>query len=310
MNDARSLIARQMGLLAFAFGALTALGTTQARASQEREAISVSGDVTDAEAVSTRSPHKFQVAAGIHHFDYQEEVPAPRKSQESGMLPSAMVGYRYDTGASEPLFLARLEGSLAVSTQYQGTDQSGRRAISGTTPSQFLELEAELASPAWAVRPALQARAYAGAGYHYWRRGDQATSDGAYREDYQWPLAIAGALIESHPVSRLGIDLDLSARWQALGTMKVFLSEIDGDLQDVTVHLGNRLGFKAQLPVNYQLYRQMSLLVSPWIEYSSIGQSDPVAIKSADGATTGMALSEPSSRTIQYGSLVGVSFGL
>lgn len=309
MLSIRRPMARQMGLLAFALGALTALATTKVSKAQEREAISVS-DASDVETGKTRSPHKFQIAAGIHHFDYQEEVPAPRKSQESGMLPSALVGYRYDTGASDPLFLAKIEGSLAVSTQYEGTDQSGRRAISDTTPSQFLELEAELASPAWTVKPALQARAYAGVGYHYWRRGDQATSSGAYREDYQWPLAIAGALFQSQPVSRLGIDLDLSARWQALGTMKVFLSEIDGELQDVTVRLGNRLGFKAQLPVNYRLYREMSLLVSPWVELSSIGQSDPVAVTAVDGANTGMALSEPSSRTIQYGSLIGVSFGL
>jgi hypothetical protein len=256
------------------------------------------------------SPHKVQFAAGIHRFDYQEDVPAPRKSTESGVLPSAMVSYRYDTGVSQPLFLARMEGSFAVSTQYEGTDQQGKHAVSGTTPSQFLEVEAELATPALEVRNRLEARAYAGAGYHYWRRGDQATGSGAYREDYQWPLAIAGALIQTHPFSRLGVDLDMSARWQVMGTMKVFLSEIDGELRDATVDLGNRLGFKAQLPMSYEVFRQTSLVFSPWVEFSSIGQSDPVTVSAVDGSSTGMALREPSSRTIQYGSLLGVSFGL
>jgi hypothetical protein len=250
------------------------------------------------------------MGAGLHQFDFREDPPPPRKSTEKGLLPSAMLGYRYENGVSEPIFSARMEGSIAVPTQYEGTDQSGKNPMTDSTQNRFLELEADLSTPGWQLASATELRGYAGAGYRYWQRGNEATDSGAYREDYQWPLGIAGALLRTRPTERFGLDLDLSARWQFLGTMKVFLSEMNGALQDTTVNLGSRMGFKAQLPLSYRIYRKTSLLLSPWAEYSAIGESEKVAILSSAGKETGFLLDEPSSRTIQYGSMLGVSIGL
>jgi hypothetical protein len=117
-------------------------------------------------------------------------------------------------------------------------------------------------------------------------------------------------LLSMQPLNRLSLDLDLSARWQVNGAMKVYLSQISERLQDATVSLGSRMGFKAQLPMGYRFYGSASFLVSPWAEFSSIGESQSVPILTSDGSQTGLGLNEPSSRTIQYGSLVGVSFGI
>jgi hypothetical protein len=254
--------------------------------------------------------HTFQIAGGLHRFDYKEDIPAPKKSTESGVLPSAVLGYRYEEEPRGMLYLVRMEGTLPVSTQYVGTDMSGEIPISDTTRNLFYELEAEIASPALEVHKTTGLRAYVGGGYHYWQRGVGATSVGGYREDYHWPLIIGGMLLSMQPLNHLSLDLDLSARWQVNGAMKVYLSQISKRFQDATVSLGDRMGFKAQLPINYRIYGNASLLVSPWAEFSSIGESQFVPILTPEGSETGLGFNEPSSRTIQYGSLVGLSFGI
>lgn len=91
------------------------------------------------------------------------------------------------------------------------------------------------------------------------------------------------------------------------GKIRVRLSDIDPTLDNKTMKLGSKVGYRLELPFAYRYDSQWSLLLVPWGEYSRIGRSNAVPV-TVGGQPSGSAILEPASRTVQYGVNVGILF--
>jgi hypothetical protein len=87
------------------------------------------------------------------------------------------------------------------------------------------------------------------------------------------------------------------------GQIVIIFSEtvVNGD--DNSLALGNRSGYKLQSPFEVSLRPQLNLLISPWYEYSEIGESN-----FEFNQTVGQFIQEPSSKTIQMGIAAGLTY--
>ena len=90
------------------------------------------------------------------------------------------------------------------------------------------------------------------------------------------------------------------------GTMVVKYSELYMDILDSSTSLGNRPGWRAEVPVTLQVDPSYSLFGTFWYQYSAIGQSEQFEVVRKDGTVAGGAY-EPDSSTHQYGAILGVS---
>ena len=88
------------------------------------------------------------------------------------------------------------------------------------------------------------------------------------------------------------------------GRMTAYLTDI-GFGSDPTFDLGNKPGYFAEIPIRYRLSRNWSLSLTPWYEYSAIGQSDIVSVRNGPFIDS---FYEPSSRTHQYGFNIGAGY--
>lgn len=278
----------------------------------------------DAPSIVPSSPsvHFLEFSTGVHKFDYREDLVLPLKSSESAVIPTVQAAYRFDRGPRAVLFSARVDSSVAATTLYDGSKQKydvdGQPTevvpASGFKSNQFIEAEGDIASPAYVFNSKVDLRSYTGLGYRYWRRGDGLLGSGDYQEDYRWFILPVGAILELRPSDRVQVNVDASARLQWNGNVDVELSSLNAPgknelLQDTNVDLGHSVGYKLQLPIQYHAFSAASLSVTPWMEYSGLGQSAQVPVLTASGKSVG-SVQEPSSRTLQYGSMIGVSLGL
>lgn len=259
------------------------------------------------------SPHFLDLALGVSHFDYAEDVRAPLKSTESGFLPWVYAGYTYDHGASSFLILAHAQATVFAATNFDGTNQDGSQEIQKGTDIQLIEGEADVASPGLEWRSGSNLRAYLGFGYHYWRRGSGIQGD-SDREDYTWAILPIGIYAQNKISDDWSVDVDLSMRYQFLGGMTVMYSVNNPTDQDVDVVLRPRWGYKVSIPVRHRLWDTRFLLIEPWLEYSKIGQSNTAPIITTAGQVDNSgkynALYEPSSHCFQYGLWGGVTLEL
>jgi hypothetical protein len=183
----------------------------------------------------------------FYHFGYQEDVPPPFKSTESGLLTGLGVTLvRLEKG---PSLFARLAGVYTgTSTHYDGTTQSGYPAT-GETKNKFLNAEGNVGLT-FPAPSATSLTVYAGLGYRYWERGLGGWEP--YRERYTWKYVPAGVRWDSPSKARWGWGVDFAARFMYGGKIRVYFSEIYATLNDLDLTLGNRPGWKLQAPVRYR----------------------------------------------------------
>lgn len=248
------------------------------------------------------SENLFQFDFRISYFDYKEDLPAPLKSTESGWIPGATIGWTRTRPGSvyARTFLEFSSGDV----KYDGTTQSGV-PITDSNSNQFLfRVEGNIGYTFSSGN--LVFSPYTGLGYRYWKRGDsQVVNSVAFiREDYEW-LYVPVGIRAVYPVGgQLSIEPNAAVRFMFWGQMTAFLSDI-GYNSDPTFDLGNKPGYFVEVPVRYRLNRNWSVSLTPWYEYSAIGQSD-VASALRGGRID--SFYEPSSRTHQYGFNIGAGF--
>jgi len=107
------------------------------------------------------------------------------------------------------------------------------------------------------------------------------------------------------PTQQISVALNASVNFTFDGEMTVY--DWAG-VADTTVQLDDKPGYSVELPVTFNLARHWAIVMTPWYEYSKIGQSAYEPIFYKDGTYTGFVLREPSSRTNQYGLRAGVEF--
>jgi len=248
------------------------------------------------------SQNLFQFDFRISHFDYKEDLPAPLKSTEPGWIPGTTVSWTRTKPGSlyTRTFLEFSYGDV----KYDGTTQTGQ-PITDSSSNQFLfRVEANIGYTFGSGKLLLSP--YTGLGYRYWKRGDSEVVNSAafVREDYEWMYIPVGlrAVYQLNPL--LSIEPNAAVRFMFWGRMTAYLSDI-GYGSDPTFDLGDKPGYYVEIPIRYQLGRNWSLSLTPWYEYSAIGQSDPVSVQ--NGHLT-YSFYEPPSRTHQYGFNIGAGY--
>jgi tetratricopeptide (TPR) repeat protein len=248
-------------------------------------------DYLKSKGISYAQPHRFEIALSYSHYDYKEDLTPPLKSTETGWVPQVRLGYSY---VADDRFYFRAFGEASVAdddTDYDGSTMGGV-PLKDTTRNDFARLEVN-AGYTYRENLSFSITPYVGLGYRYWKR------DIGYNETYSWwylPLGVKTL----YPVTpKWSVGLNASVNFMFDGRMTI--SSKNDILANTTVHLGNRPGYLVELPVSWRPRVNWAFTVTPWYEYSEIGESPWERLYYTDGSYTGFVVREPSSRTNQYG---------
>ncbi len=248
-------------------------------------------DYLKSKGISYAQPHRFEIALSYSQYDYKEDFQPPLKSTEMGWIPQVRLGYSY---VADDRFYFRAFGETSVGdddTDYDGSTMGGV-PLKDTTHNDFARLEMDFGytfkgSLPFSITP------YTGLGYRYWKR------DIGYNETYSWWYFPVGVKF-LYPVNqKFSVGLNASMNIMFEGEMTI--SYKNDLLADTTVKLGNKPGYLLEIPVSWRPYVNWAFTVTPWYEYSEIGESPWEPLNYTDGAYTGFVVREPSSRTHQVG---------
>ncbi len=198
------------------------------------------------------------------HLDYKEELTAPMKSTEAGLIPGFHISTT--TNRHYPLYFAVGLAYAAATETYDGSTQLGA-PVTSDTKSSFMRIgvttnyRSELGG-SWTLTP------HIGYQYREWDRNIQGS--GGIRELYMWHTLPVGFLLNSRVSPTVTMGLDLEASIMVHGTMRIYFS---GD--NVVLTLGNRFGFRITAPVCIGLSDNWSLCLSPYYEWYGYGKSNP-----------------------------------
>jgi opacity protein-like surface antigen len=250
-----------------------------------------------------------EVGLGYRWFDYEEELEPPLRSNETGRLPSARFAYGYQ-GVDNPIYAELSFRYTAQSTDYDGTTQSGT-PVKDSSDNTWWNYEF-LAG--YIVRNVLDSPIrvipYSGVGYKVWERNLNGSSP--YSEEYAWFYLPVGVRVEVPVTPEFTFGVDASVRIMFGGIMQLDFDEPAYD--EPELNLGNRVGYKLQMPMSYLVNSRFSVMVNPWYEYTRFGASDWKAVTTeVYNEITGeydkvnvFSVKEPSSDTHEYGVDVGV----
>ncbi|MDQ7780060.1 MAG: autotransporter domain-containing protein [Planctomycetota bacterium] len=238
-----------------------------------------------------------------YNFDYAEDIDGPGKSTEEGWLPGLHLGYRYE-GADNGLYGRLLFEWTDWETNYDGTTQApDYDPVEDQTENTMITVESNIG---YTFKPGdLHITPYTGLGYRYWDR-DLGNLGNPFSEEYSWWFVPLGVRADWLASEDLTIALDVSVNFMFAGNIAVNLSEADPLFDDEESDLGNKDGWKVELPVTYRFDEQWALVVTPWYEYSEIGKGDEFTVMYG-GVPVGIGW-EPASETEQYGVYLGIEF--
>lgn len=238
--------------------------------------------------------------AMLYHFNYKEVVPDPLKSTEDGNLAGLYLQY---ASLVDDKYPSRIKAEYTDGqTHYDGTLMDGTPTQS-TTNDTFFRLEGDMALTSLASNNVLDGFSiYGGLGYRFWKR--ELTGSGGYTEDYWWiyaPIGVRKTFVASPGWSG---TVDVSVRPMLLGRININLSEANPAYDDASATLGNKIGFRIEVPFHHPLSTNTDLVLTPWYEYSAIGQSSTFDVTTNEGIV-GVGY-EPDSHTNQFGVYAGV----
>lgn len=247
-----------------------------------------------------RQPHRLGLALNYYNFDYKEDLDSPLKSTEEEWITALRLYYNYSAD-NRGYVLLFAEMSVDDDTDYDGSTQSGI-PLKQTTKNDFRRFELDLGYTFKGQMP-LSLTPYIGFGYRFWER-----DLGSFKEDYSWFYIPLGLRVAWAPNERISVALNAAVNFMFDGEMEVYDWAGASNVAPTTVELDDKIGCSVELPVTFNVARHWAIVMTPWYEYSKIGQSafEPIFYK--DGTYTGFVLREPSSRTHQYGLRAGVEF--
>ncbi len=247
-----------------------------------------------------------EIVGGLNYrnFDYEEDLRAPLKSSEKSNFFAPFIKANLGLpNLGESFISLSAEYSGNINSTFDGTDLNGV-PVKDNNALSFTDIEGLFY---WNFSPGFFAQA--GLGYHYWNRFLSGGS--GYREIYTWYYMPIGILYRQqiNPQFRIGVDFTYRLMFQ--GQIDIIFSETVTNGNDTTLTLGNRNGYKLQFPMQYLFTgTRFSAAVTPWYQYSEIGESDfkyNSTPKSGGGALG--YIQEPSSKTQEYGVVLGVAAG-
>jgi hypothetical protein len=252
-----------------------------------------------------QTPQFVEGGVGYYCFNYNEDVPSPLKSSESGWLPGFRGVYGFD-GNTGSFYAVAIGEYTQAKTDYDGTTQNGT-SLKLTSKNTFTRGEFNLGYKIKNIGGStFELIPYSGVGYRYWERLIGDTDPRGYREVYTWWYIPVGVKAELGIDDSWRIGCDISARIMFNGNINFDFASSDPSLNSPTAQLGNRLGVKASIPFEVALSPEFVLKFGPWYEYSAIGSSNEVIVTQNDAPVA--YFQEPNSTTNQYGVDVGVKW--
>jgi len=244
-----------------------------------------------------------EILAGVNYrsFDYKEDLRAPLKSTEKADFFAPFIKARLPIQSLAQSYV-QLSGEMSgnVNSFFDGTTQSGT-PVTDTNTLAFADFDAIFF---WNLAPEFYLQA--GLGYHHWNRF---LSGGVgYREIYTWYYMPLGVLYQRQISNSVKFGIDLTYRLMFQGQIKVIFSETVTTGDDTTLTLGNRPGYRLQVPLEYSFDNsKMGMVVAPWYEYSEIGASEFQYNSTPTSSGALGYIQEPASKTQQMGILLALT---
>lgn len=245
----------------------------------------------DKDTTSNGFGREFELGLMYYHFDYKEDIAPPGKSEESGWLPGIYVGFK----KNEPkkVYINTYLEYSSDEVDYDGATWGGT-PITGTSSTSFLRFQFNIGYT-FPVKSNIFLSPYIGYGYRSWERGLKGSSH--YDETYIWhyiPLGLSSHFILNEKWS---IHPGLEARFMYEGSLSVEFN--DPGYNQLDFNLGNKTGFKIDVPIKYKINGPWFITGVPWYSNSKLGESEFETL-TYNGVPIGLA-QEPSSETNQFG---------
>jgi hypothetical protein len=232
------------------------------------------------------------------YLSYEEFVNGGSLDKDTGWNNGVYVEVRKD---DEEAFARLLFDYVATkSATYTGSLQNGT-PLTMSTEEKFFVFEVNAGYKALNFSTATLSP-YAGIGYRDWKRGSDNLPD--YKEDYSWWYVAAGGNL-AYRFSRLVVAADVALVYPFGSKMT---TNISGMVDEASFDIKPRLGYRAELPVNYEISKaedmKILVFVTPFYQKWKFGASDPVTLTQS-GIPVGTAF-EPESTTVMYGFRAGI----
>lgn len=213
------------------------------------------------------------------HFNYSESIG----DSERGWLKGYHLSYKSQDKDTKAYWKVSYDHSHG-NTVYDGALSNGT-PYKGTTTNTVSDTEVTYGVP---INEKATQYVYAGIGTHKWDRN--MLGQYGYDEQYSWDYLPVGYRYEYTAGNKVHGAIDASVQFMFNGKMDS--SDIGGEFT-----LGNQPGFKIEAPITYQMSSKFGVVLTPWFQYSSIGESNVV-----------MGYYEPHSMNHQYGVDLGLSY--
>lgn len=255
--------------------------------------LSISSSVCMANASNTET---VEVSGKDLHFNYNESIG----DSERGWIKGYHLSYKSQDKETKAYWKVSYDHSHG-NTVYDGAVTNITTNVStpyvGTTNNTVSDTEVTYGVP---INKKATQYVYVGVGYHKWDR-DMLGQYG-YDEQYSWNYLPVGYRYEYTSGSKVHGAIDASVQFMFNGKMNSSDNGAD-------YNLGNQPGFKIEAPVTYQMSPKFGLVLTPWFQYSSIGQSNTIEYTAAYGGNLyDISSNEPHSMNHQYGVNLGLSY--
>jgi hypothetical protein len=195
--------------------------------------------------IKANYPHQFYIAPDVYFRDYDEELEAPKKSHEFGMLYGLQAGYsfiqldRYYFGAD----LRYSYGETVYDGSIQNLLNNEITPYRSHTENNFVNFETRVGMTYGCQR--LQYIPFVGIGGQYWYRGPARDNRYGYAEEYIWGYFSFGIKTIYSLNSNWSIGLNLKGMQMFSGTMYI------PSMNQLRFSLGNLLQYEIELPIIY-----------------------------------------------------------
>lgn len=255
------------------------------------------GDIARKRISEAENSNSLAMSFNRFHFGYSESIG----DSERGWLNGFHVAYKSQDPETREFWRVTYERTNQ-NTQYDGAlyDLSTNTSTpyQGITENKITNKEFIYAVP---ITLKKKTYIYTGIGSSTWDRN--LTGPYGYSEKYNWNYIPVGYRNEFKVGGKLSGAVDLAAKFMFNGEINV-----SGDGFDTRqMELGNKVGFRLELPYTYKMNSTWSLLFTPWYEYSAIGESNWVGLTS-NGIPTNYISQEPDSLNHQYGANIGLQY--
>jgi hypothetical protein len=231
-----------------------------------------------------------EISFNHYHYRYSESIG----DSETNWMNGIHISYKNQNTATKEYWKLSYE-QTNQNTNYDGAliniTTGSSSPYQGISNNKITNIEATYGVPL-----SKNTYAYAGIGTHKWNRN--LTGSAGYLEKYSWNYIPVGYRSEYKISNKWEGALDVSVRLILDGEMETEYNGGSTYYIGNKYTLGNKIGFKAELPICYEISPKWSLVITPWYEYSGIGKSNTLADTSY----------EPDSITHQYGINIGFSY--